>query len=100
MGVASLLDVLDVQLLSAIADLKRYRDCEFCGKPFELTPQVNRADRVFCSDTCRVKSHQKRKRLAIEMRKAGKPLREIAKATQSDIATVKRWLETLSQEKK
>lgn len=98
-AVGQLLDVLNVQLITSVAQLKRFRGCEFCGKPFELTPQVNRADRLFCSDTCRVKAHQKRKRQAIEMRKAGKPLREIVKATKSDLATVKRWLAAESKEK-
>lgn len=84
--------VMRLQLAEAIIDQKHYRECEYCQKPFEVSPQVNRSDRLFCSDNCRVKAYHRRKRQAIDMRNAGKPLREIAKVTQSDLDSVKKWI--------
>src|SRR5262245_13533223 len=96
--VTNLLHVMKLQLAEAIAERKHYRSCELCNKPFEVTPQINRSDRVFCSDNCRVKAYQRRKKQAIEMHQAGKSVREIVKATRSDLETVKRWLATAKNE--
>jgi len=90
--VDGLLDVMKLQLAEAVADRKCYRECEHCNKPFEVTPQINRADRLFCSDNCRVKAYQRRKKQVLAMRKQGDPLRQIVKATGSDLDSVKRWI--------
>ena len=72
---------------------------DHCGKPFELTPQINRADRIFCTDNCRVKSYQRRRKQAIAMRAEGTALREIARTLNSDLPTVKRWVGESKKEK-
>ena len=95
--VGNLLDVIKLQLALSLVENKRYRNCEQCDKPFELTPQINRSDRLFCSDNCRVKSYQRRKKQAIALRQQGEPLRAIAKATSSDMRTVKRWMEGVNR---
>lgn len=87
-----LLDAIKFQLADAIAERKGYRKCDLCGRPFELRPQINRSDRVFCSDSCRVKSYQHRKKDALELRSKGWSMRRIAERTGSDLATVERWL--------
>jgi hypothetical protein len=46
--VNDLLSVLWVQFAIAVAEDKTFAHCQFCGRPFELAPQINRADRVFC----------------------------------------------------
>jgi len=92
MAAHDLWSVFRLQLAEAIIDQKHYRECEFCQKPFEVSPQVNRSDRLFCSDNCRVKAYHRRKRQALEMRAAGKTLREIVKATRSDMETIKKWI--------
>lgn len=89
----SLLDVMKLQLVMSIIERKRYRNCEHCSKPFEVTPQVNRSDRMFCSDSCRVKAYYRRKKQAVELRRKGEHLRDIAKKTGSDVQTVKGWVE-------
>jgi hypothetical protein len=94
-----LLDVIHYQFAAAMADLKEYRHCRHCGKPFELTPQINRCDRQFCSDTCRVKAYQERKRQAVALRLRGHTLREICKGTGSDMATVKKWVANVAWKK-
>jgi hypothetical protein len=91
--VYSLLDAMKLQLVISIAEHKRYRTCEQCQKPFEVTPRVNRADRIYCSDNCRVKAYQRRRKQAIELRSTGRTLRDIAKATGSDVQTIKQWLQ-------
>ncbi|MGE3703511.1 MAG: hypothetical protein AB7G08_33015 [Hyphomicrobiaceae bacterium] len=93
----SLLDVIYVQFVLAIVENKTYRNCEQCQKPFEVTPQINRADRIFCSDNCRVKSYQRRKRQAIAMRLEGRSMREIAKETNSNMKTVRNWVSGLEE---
>jgi len=87
-----LLDVMWMQLATAISESQEFRQCKLCEDPFQLSPDVNRADRVFCSDTCRVKSYQRRQAKARKMRAAGAHLREIVKAVESNMKTVKRWL--------
>lgn len=95
-----LLNVIHLQLIDAICQRKHYRECDFCGKPFEVSPQINRSDRLFCTDNCRVKAYHRRKRQAIEMRAAGKSLRDIVKITQSDLETVQKWLKAGDERKK
>jgi predicted nucleic acid-binding Zn ribbon protein len=91
-NVFSLTQVLNIQLVMAIVEGKTYRTCDHCGKPYELTPQINRADRIFCSDNCRVKAYQRRRKQAIAMRAKGTALREIAKLLNTDLPTLKRWV--------
>lgn len=98
--VVDLIDAMNLQLAASIVEHKRYRTCEQCDKPFEVTPQVNRADRLFCSDNCRVKSYQRRKKQAIAQRQQGKTLRDIVKATGSDLETVKRWVQAVERKQK
>jgi hypothetical protein len=91
--VDTLMVAMKLQLVLSIVEHKHYRTCEQCQKPFEVTPQVNRSDRIYCSDNCRVKAYQRRRKQAIALRHAGRTLREIAKAVGSDMATVKKWVE-------
>jgi hypothetical protein len=90
--VFDLKDVIHLQLVEAVIERKRYRTCDLCGKPFELTPQVNRSDRIFCSDNCRVKAYQRRRKQAVAMRAKKMSIREIAKSLNSDVPTVKKWV--------
>lgn len=87
-----LLDAMKLQLADAVVERKAYRDCELCGKPYEVSPQFNRSDRVYCSDNCRVKAYQRRRKQAIAMRAKCDSLREIAKKLGSDVPTVKKWV--------
>ena len=88
----NLLGALWFQFASSISGNKSYRGCEVCGRAMEMSPDVNRADRRYCSDACRSRALRRRQKQATDMRAAGKKLREIAKATGSDMATIKKWL--------
>jgi hypothetical protein len=98
--VINLLDVMRIQLASAFEGHKQYRDCDLCGKPFELAPQINRADKVFCSANCRVKAYQRRKKQVIELRKQGDSLRAIVKESGSELETVKKWIAESEEKEK
>ena len=95
----NLLDAMKLQLVDAVVERKAYRSCEQCGKPYEVSPQINRSDRVYCSDNCRVKAYQRRRKQAISMRGQGDTLREIAKALNSNVPTVKKWVGETKKEK-
>lgn len=88
----NLVDAMKIQLAIAVVEQKQYRDCQHCSKPFEVTPQINRSDRLFCSDNCRVKAYQRRKKQVIELRNQGESLRAIVKKSGSDMETVKKWI--------
>jgi hypothetical protein len=93
-------DVMKLQLATSIIEGKKYRNCEYCFKPFEVTPQINRSDRMFCSDNCRVKAYYRRKKQAVELRQKGQHLRDIVKKTGSDLETVKGWVKGVQTKEK
>src|SRR5687768_7315660 len=64
----NLLGALWLQLATAIDKDAKFLKCEVCGSPFEISPQVNRKDRLTCSNACRTRAYRKRK----EMRQAVK----------------------------
>lgn len=97
---SSLLDAMKLQIVEAISEHKRYRTCELCNKPFELTPQVNRSDRMFCSDNCRVKAYQRRKKQVLQMHMEGRSVKQIVSATSVDKETVGRWLKSTTKKEK
>ncbi len=88
----NLLGALWLQFALSISERKKYQSCEACGRYMELSPEVNRADRRYCGNACRNRALRRRQKKAAEMRESGKTLREIAKATGSDMATIKKWL--------
>ena len=90
--VYDLIDALWLQCALAIAEGRNYRACKLCGRFLELSPQRNRADKVFCSDNCRVKSFQRHRAKARRMRGEGKHLREIAKEVGANMQKVKKWV--------
>jgi hypothetical protein len=60
----SLLGAIWLQFEKSIMGNKEYRACggPGCSKVFEIAPGINRTDKHYCSDLCRVKAHQLRKR--------------------------------------
>jgi hypothetical protein len=90
----SLLHALYLQFAQAIAANKRFQLCEACGKWFELSPGLNRADRQSCSDYCRLKLYRLRKQRARQLHVQKWSLKRISAELGSDIPTIKRWLST------
>ncbi len=56
-----LLDAMWLQFARAIDGNKQYKLCPECGNAFEVHPEMARADKVFCSDACRMRAYRKRK---------------------------------------
>jgi len=87
----SLLEAITFQFGLAILGNKAYQPCAACGRWFELSPGVNRDDRLVCSVSCRVKLYRQRRR-ARQLHQEGRPIKEIAKKLGSEVSTVKQWL--------
>jgi len=88
----SLIGALWLQFAQAIDGNKDYRRCRECQKWFELTPEVARTNRRFCSNACRSKAYRKRQAEARRCDGAGVPLESIAEQLGTDITTVRRWV--------
>ena len=58
----NLLGALWFQFASSISGQKSYRACEVCGRAMEMSPDVNRADRRYCSDACRSRALRRRQK--------------------------------------
>lgn len=58
---ASLLDTLWIQFALAVAGNIEHRQCAVCTTWFEVATGSNRADKLFCSDACRMRAYRKRK---------------------------------------
>ncbi len=81
-----------LQLAAAVALNKEYRPCRVCGRYFELSPGLNRADRSTCSALCRKRSYRQRMARARKRHAQGKSLREIARELDTNVVTVKKWV--------
>jgi hypothetical protein len=88
----ALLPAMWLQFAFTIAGGRNHRQCDICRRFFEVSPEVNRADRRYCGNACRNRALRQRQKIAREMRAASKSLREIVNATGSDMETVKKWL--------
>src|SRR5262249_16845051 len=81
-----------LQFAQAIDGDRNYQACPVCGRWFELAPGVNRADKLMCSDACRMRAYRQRQERARQMHAEGKNARQIAAELESDVATVKGWI--------
>jgi hypothetical protein len=73
---------------------RKFRQCQNCGKCFQVAPGTGRADKATCSGSCRFLLYRKRKQRAIELQAKGWNVRKIAKEVGSDVSRVKRWVST------
>src|SRR5579871_675397 len=80
------------QFARAVAENRHYQSCQFCQKWFELSPSVNRADRIYCSDACRQRFHRLQRSSAKSMHERGKSIEEIAGKLRVNVQQVKNWL--------
>jgi hypothetical protein len=84
-------EALWLQAALAAAGQKEYVPCKHCGRSIELSPRLNRADKQFCSDSCRAKHYYQQKQKAFALLGRGKSPQQIAEATGYDVSTVKGW---------
>ena len=59
----TLLGAMWFQFADAVTFKLEYRECGWCGKPFEVT-RSTRSDRLYCSNSCRSSAGRKRARTA------------------------------------
>lgn len=88
----NLIGGLWLQLAETIAGRKKHRACKACGRWFEISPQMYRKSRVYCSEACKSQGYRERKELALRLADEGKTVKEIAAELGSDAKTVKGWL--------
>jgi hypothetical protein len=88
----TLLDALWLQFAEAVCGEKVYRECVVCGKPFEISPDAARTNRILCSSSCKVKAYRTRKARACKLWDKGITLATIVRETGSDTEQVQKWL--------
>jgi hypothetical protein len=95
----SLLSAGWLQFALAIDGDKEHRQCQrqACGKWFELSPEVTRADRRFCSDACRTRTYRQRQATARDLSAKGVPLEDIARELATNEGTVQGWVRQKEQ---
>jgi hypothetical protein len=89
---SNLLSAMWLQFALAITGNKTHRQCFACQTWFELSPEVTRSDRLFCSNACRTRAYRQRMRSAHRLRDQGAELEVIARQLDADVKTVQRWL--------
>ena len=81
-----------LQFSQAIDSDKSFRQCKECAAHFEVSPEVARTNRRFCSNACRSRMYRQRQCRAREMHAARTPLEVIADRLDTDIDTVREWV--------
>jgi len=89
----TLIAVLWLQFAYGIEGDRVYRQCEMCGKWFEVATTL-REDAKFCQNACRSKSYRGRQKEARELHAQGMTVAAIAKQLGSDVKTVKGWVKS------
>ena len=87
-----LLGFMFFQLAQALLSNRQFRQCSECGKWSLLAPEANRANRITCSDYCRLKRSRKRRSKAFELGQRGWSIQRIAAEIGSKPSTVDQWL--------
>ena len=83
-----------IQFGLAVVETKTHRNCDVCGRPFEVSPQVARTNRTLCSSACKAKAHRQRRDRALKLAAQGLKPRQIASRVGSQLSTVQKWLKT------
>lgn len=95
----SLRDAIWLQFAVAVCENKSFRQCDICGKAFEVSPDVARTNRRLCSPACKAKAHRKRRTQALALADKGLSVKQIAEHVGSEVATVKKWLAEAKEQK-
>lgn len=88
----NLLGAMWLQLAETVSSGKLHRQCEACGRWFEVSAGNYRTDRKYCSDACKVRAYRARIQDALAMHEAGKSTKEIAAKHKTNEKTVKKWI--------
>lgn len=88
----SLIGAIWLQFAQAIDGRKEYRRCEECRTWFELSPDIARTSKLYCSNACRSRAYRKRQAEARRLHEQGKSIEEIAQALGTDVRTAQGWI--------
>lgn len=93
-GPRTLLAALWLQFGLGFVDGYEYRKCRHCERMFEISVEQTgfRNHRAFCTDTCKSKNYQQRKRTALKLLASKARLADIVKETETKLATVRKWV--------
>ena len=92
MTLGNLQDVLWFQFAQAILGDRNFRDCEVCGRPFEIGPGIGNRQKVYCGSKCKMQAHRERVDKVRKLKARGMTVAQIAKATGLGRDQVKRYL--------
>lgn len=95
---ANLLQSLWAQLGLAVAANKEFRQCLACDNFFELTPEVARTNRRFCSISCKNRIFRQRQDQARQHHAEGRPFEKIAEELGTTVDVIKRWIDPQRKE--
>jgi hypothetical protein len=89
----TLLGCLWLQFAAGINNNTLYRECLQCGTPFAVGPGTARMTKLFCSNACRSKNYRERQAKAQRLHAEGRALGDIASELDTDVDTVRAWIE-------
>jgi hypothetical protein len=95
----NLLGAIYLQFASAVLEQTAPRTCPKCGRWFDVAPGASRADRIFCSDTCRIRNFRERQRQAVQLHAEGNTPKEIARQLDATVKSVKGWIQDQQKRK-
>ena len=88
----SLVGVLWLQFAKAVAGATAIRVCD-CGNRFPISPRIGRKDKVFCSETCRVRAYRNRVAEARRLYSEGVLIEGIAERLGTKSQQINKWVE-------
>lgn len=81
-----------LQFAEAVCGDKTYRECQVCGKPFELSPDVARTNKLFCGDSCKMQAYRLRRGKSADLWSQGHSIEQIVEILGSDAPQVTKWI--------
>ncbi len=97
---SSLIGFLWLQFAEAIAANRHFKQCVQCQRWFEVAQNLARADKLYCSQACRVRAYRARRTEAQERHLLGSTVDELAESFGSNVTTIKAWLNNSAGSKK
>lgn len=89
----SLAGALWAQFAQAVVGDYDHQQCAECSEWFAVNPEASRTSRIYCGDACRARHYRAKKASARRLHRAGRPLKSIAEELETDVATLRGWLE-------
>lgn len=90
---STLLSAMWLQLSLDLTGVKKFPQCKRCYERFEVSADVFRSHREFCSDVCKTLDYRRRKQTAWQLKAQGLSLADIATGSDTKVATVRRWVQ-------